>query len=235
MHSTRPSLSATARPAILALALLWVGLAAPANAQSGCTEPEKNMQCSEMGTIKMDAQRDIRGDPVDIGVEVTLNTNYADHGARWFMFSVREAQADGAYPITVALTHFATDGGDIVTTRVEHTTPHELNLWVDGLDLPVGQTIHLNVNVGCTDRGAFRLETLVMAFDRGYAPVVDSSGAEASLFSYTLLGVNKETSAVSADGGSISTGHKLPALDAPLLTLGLLAAVVVVRRHVRNA
>jgi hypothetical protein len=215
--------------AALAVALL-LGLS-PAAAQGGCSEDGRNMQCTGFGRISMESQRDIRGDPIDVAAAITLDTAYADQGARWLLFSVRNVEADGSNPVTIELDHFTSPYGDIVTTRVDHATANELDLWVDILDTPVGAPIDLAVHVGATERGAFRLETLVMAFDRGYEPLKDSAGNDASLFSFTLLGVNKETGAVNPDGGSLAEGKKLPALGAvPLLSAVALLAVLARRR-----
>lgn len=221
------------RSTIAALGLVaLLALAQPAGAQGGCTEAGKNVQCSEFGAITMDSQRDIRGDPIDLTATITLNTAYGDHAARWLLFSVRNVTSDGSNPVTITLVRFGTSAGEIVTTRAEHPSANELNLWVDTLDAPVGTPITLDMKIGSTDRGAYRLETLVMAFDRGYAPVKDSSGNDASLFSFTLLGVNKETAGVSADGGSIMDGHKLPGMEAiPALVAVTLVAAVLIRRR----
>lgn len=202
-------------------------------AQSGCTEPEKNLQCTEFGTISMDSQRDIRGDPIDMSAVITLNTAYADQASRWLLFSVRNAEADGSNPVTIELVGFSTSFGDIVTTRVEHPSASELNLWVDTLDTPVGTPISIDLRVGSTERGAYRLETLVMAFDRGYAPIQDSSGNDASLFSFTLLGVNKETPGVGPDGASFMDGKKLPGFGVMPL-LAILAAAAAAAAFVRR-
>lgn len=198
-----------------------------AQGAAGCSETGKNVQCTEFGTISMDSQRDIRGQPIDVTASVTLHTAYADRGARWVMFSVRNVTDDGTNPVTISLTRFATDAGDVVTTRIEHEKTNELNLWVDVLDTPVGSPITLAMQVGATERGAYRLETLVMAFDRGYAPIKDSAGNDASLFSFTLLGVNKETAkSVPAGSGSVLQGYKMPGFGvAP--TLGVLAVATI--------
>jgi hypothetical protein len=229
----RPARSLAARPAAWAAALalaLLLGLPSAA-AQGGCAEDGRNMQCTGFGRISMESQRDIRGDAIDVAAAITLDTAYADQGARWLLFSVRNVEADGSNPVTIELDHFTSPYGDIVTTRVEHATANELDLWVDILDMPVGAPIDLALHVGATERGAFRLETLVMAFDRGYAPIKDAAGNDASLFSFTLLGVNKETGAVNPDGGSITEGKKLPALGAvPLLSAVALLAVLSRRR-----
>jgi hypothetical protein len=223
------------RPAAVALCLLAVlALLPQAGAQGACSEPGKNMQCTEFGTIAMDSQRDIRGDTIGIVAAITLNTAYADHGVRWLLFSVRNVTEDGSNPVTLSLNKFSTDSGDVVTTRVEHPSPNELNLWVDVLDTPVMTPIRLDVQVGSTDRGAYRLETLVMAFDRGYAPVRDGAGNEASLFSFTLLGVNKETAAGSSGGGgSFLQGYKLPGFETgpALVAITLAVAAVAVARR----
>ena len=225
-----PDLRPAAWAAALALALL-LGLS-PAAAQGSCAEDGRNVQCTGFGRISMESQRDIRGDPIDVAASITLDTAYADQGARWLLFSVRNVEADGSNPVTIELDHFTSPSGDIVTTRVEHATANELDLWVDILDTPVGVPIDLALHVGSTERGAFRLETLVMAFDRGYAPIQDSAGNDASLFSFTLLGVNKETGAVNPDGGSIADGKKLPALGAvPLLSAVALLALLARRRR----
>lgn len=221
------------RAVLLAAALGMAGLLAlpPTAAQDGCSEPGRNGQCTAFGSISMESQRDIRGDPIDVSIPINLNTAYGDQGTRWLLFSVRNVTSDGSNPVTIELVRFATASGDIVTTRVEHPTPNELNLWVDILDTPVQMPITLDVRVGSTERGAFRLETLVMAFDRGYAPVKDSGGNDASLFSFTLLGVNKETAAMQVDGGSISDGHKLPGLGLIPMAVALCAAVLLARRR----
>lgn len=214
-----------------ALALVALVAASPASAQDGCAGAGRNGQCTDFGTISMDSQRDIRGQTIRVDIPIYLNTGYADQGTRWLLFSVRNVTSDGSNPVTIELTRFATASGNIVTTRVEHPSANELNLWVDILDTPVQIPISLDVRVGSTERGAFRLEALVMAFDRGYTPVREANGAEASLFSFSLLGVNKETAKVNADGGSLFDGNKLPAppLAAVLGALG--AALVLARRR----
>lgn len=228
-HRPRPSIAAVATAFGLA-ALLALS---PAAAQDGCSQAERNMQCTEFGTIAMDSQRDIRGESIDLTADIVLNTAYEDQGARWLLFSVRNVEQDGSNPVTVELKGFTSAYGDIVTTRVEHATANELDLWVDILDTPVGTPIKLDVSVGATERGAFRLETLVMAFDRGYAPVQDSGGNDASLFSFTLLGVNEETAGINADGGSFVEGNKLPGPGfVPLMAaLAVAVAVLAVRRR----
>jgi hypothetical protein len=73
-----------------------------------------------------------------------------------------------------------------------------------------------------------------MAFDRGYAPVRDGAGNEASLFSFTLLGVNKETAAGSSGGGgSFLQGYKLPGFETgpALVAITLAVAAVAVARR----
>lgn len=202
------------------------------NASPTCLEAGMNVQCTEFGSIKMDSRRDVRGDPIDLTAYIQLNTAYGDRGARWIMFSMRNATEDGPSPVTIGLTSFSTSSGDIVTTRVEQVKPSELNLWVDVLDLPVASPISLQMKVGSTQRGAFALETLVLAFDRGYAPIQDAQGNDSSLFSFTLLGVNKETGSTAGDGGSFTDGKKLPGLEsiAALTVLALGAAWMLRRR-----
>jgi hypothetical protein len=207
----------------------------PAGAQGACMQPERNVQCTEFGTIAMDSQRDIRGKAIEVTTDVHLNTGYEDRGTRWLLFSIRNVEADGSNPVTIQLDRFSSPYGDVVTTRVDHNTANELNLWVDILDLPIGMPIELKVNVGATERGAFRLETLVMAFDRGYAPI-QVAGSDASLFSFTLLGVNEETGAISPGGDSFLDGKKLPALGLiPLLAAvgAAVAAVALTGRRLR--
>lgn len=227
----RPSRLTRCAAGLATVALAALLVAPPVAAQDGCSGAGRNGQCTEFGTISMDSQRDIRGQPINVEIPIYLNTGYADQGTRWLLFSVRNVTADGSNPVTIELTRFATASGNIVTTRVEHPTANELNLWVDILDTPVQIPISLDVRVGSTERGAFRLETLVMAFDRGYTPVHESSGAEASLFSFSLLGVNKETANVHADGGSLFDGNKLPAPPLAAILGALGAALVLARRR----
>lgn len=216
------------------LTFLLLAFAPVATAQeSACAENGMNVQCTTFGTIKMESRRDIRGDAIDVTAQIQLNTAYGDQGARWVMFSVRNSTDDGPSPISIGLTKFSTSSGDVVTTRVEQVKPSELNLWVDVLDLPIGMPISLDLKVGSSERGAFALETLVLAFDRGYAPVQDSYGQDASLFSFTLLGVNKETASAAGDVDTLSDGKKLPApgLIAVLGVLAIVAGAVVIRRR----
>ncbi len=210
-----------------------IALAQPAWAQGGCTQAEKNMQCTEFGTISMDSQRDIRGEPIDITATITLDTAFADQGARWLLFSVSNVTEESGEPITITLKGFSTYYGAIVTTRVEHHSANMLNLWVDTLDTPVGTPISLDLKVGATERGAYRLEVLVMAFDRGYAPVQDAYGNDASLFSFTLLGVNKETKGGSggAGAGGFLDGNKVPGFGfIPALAALMVAGALLLRR-----
>lgn len=190
-----------------------------------------NVQCTEFGAIKMQSRGDVKGEPLDIAATIILNTGYADQGARWVMFSARNVTEDTDSPVTIAVTRFGTDNGDIVTTRVQQDKASEVDLWVDVLDLPVGVPITLAMHIGVTERGAYSLEVLVLAFDRGYAPVKDAYGNDASLFSFTLLGVNKETSSTFGDGGGdgLVHGKKLPGLEfvatvASVAALGLALA-----------
>ena len=215
--------------AIAACALL--ALVPGAQAQT-CGQSGMNGQCTEFGSIAMESQRDIRGDAIGLTVTFTINTAYADQGSRWLLVSVRNVETDGSNPVTIEMTSFASAYGDILTTRVEQPSANELNLWVETLDTPVGTPITLDLSVGATERGAFQLETLVMAFDRGYAPVKDSAGNDASLFSFTLLGVNEETAAVSSDKGSLLRGNKVPGLEAVAVIGALVAVALVIKRRV---
>lgn len=223
-----------ARTGLAALlgASLLLALAPLAQAQDPCSSPGMNGQCTEFGAIAMEAQRDIRGEPIDLAASFTLATVYPEQGARWLLVSVRNVEADGSNPVTIDVVRFGSEHGEILTTRVERPGPNEVNLWAETLDVPVGSPITLDLRVGASERGAFRLETLVMAFDRGYAPVKDSLGNDASLFSYTLLGVNEETASVGGgDDGSLLSGNKVPGLGAGALFMALAAVAVLARRR----
>lgn len=217
-------------------ALLAVALAPRVEAQDqDCSEPGMNGQCSEFGAIAMASQVDIRGERVPVRVAIVLSTTYEDQAARWLLFSVRSLESDGSpTPVSIGLAGFATANGDIVTTRVEQPAPGELNLWVDTLDAPVGSPISLDLIVGSSERGAYRLETLVMAFDRGYAPVQDSEGKDASLYSFTTLGVNGETAAAPSSDESSLRDRLAPGPGvAPALgaVAAALAAALLARRR----
>lgn len=216
-------------PAALLAAVALLAMVPAAGAQT-CGEPGMNGQCTEFGSIAMESQRDVRGEPIDLTVSFTLNTAYAEQGSRWLLVSVRNAEEDGRDPVTIEMLRFASVHGDILTTRVEQPSASELNIWVETLDTPVGTPVSLDLRVGATERGAFQLETLVMAFDRGYAPVQDSVGNDASLFSFTLLGVNEETQAVASDRGSLLRGNKVPGPEASLLVITLVALALLLRR-----
>lgn len=233
-RATDPQHSPAPRTRLLAAALAACALlvlAPTAQAQDTCNSPGMNGQCTEFGSIAMESQRDIRGSPIDLSVGFTLNTVYSDQGSRWLLVSVRNVETDGSNPVTIELVRFASAYGDILTTRVEHPSPNELNLWAETLDTPVGTPITLDLRVGSTERGAYRLETLVMAFDRGYAPVTDSAGNDASLFSFTLLGVNKETKGGGDNNDSLLRGNKVPGLEVGALLGALVGVALLVRRR----
>lgn len=195
---------------------------AVAKAGDPCHEPGKNIQCNELGVISMDSRYDIRGEPADVKVEIKLNHDFEDQGARWIMFSLRNNTAEGS-PVTIQPGKFATQHGEVLTTRVEHETPNELNIWVHVLDVPVGETITLTSTVGVTDRGAFTLEMLVLVFDRGYEPIKNSDGEDLSLFSFALLGVNQETGATNGGGlaGSVPGFGVVAFLGATIALAGI--------------
>lgn len=221
---THPPRRRAGAPALAALLLAALACAGTAQAESTCQEPGRNMQCSELGTIRMDNVREIRGSPIEVAVEVTLNSNFQEHGARWFLFSVRNLTGDGANPVTLKVTSFAAGGAPLTTNKVDER-PSETALWVDAEDVPVGQPIRIDMSVGAAEAGAFQLEALVMPFDRGYSPITDSTGMEASLFSFTLLGVKSPSASVAAE--ALSDGYTVPSLQVPaaLAVLGVAAAL----------
>lgn len=193
-----------------------------------CEKDGVNIECNEFGVIEMPTTEDMKGSPVTLSAEITLDKSYEDRDARWIMFSVRNVTEDGNSPVSIDLQAFNTSSGDVVTTRVIQDEPSELNLWVDVLDLPVDEPINLEVEVGVTERGAFAIETIVIPFDRGYEPIKDEQGESVSLYSSTLLAVNGATTTTTTeDDGSILEGNKLPGA-ATGLTLILLSATALV-------
>jgi hypothetical protein len=222
--------------AVLVLALS--ALAPPTLAQMGTTTPTSdqgcvpagmNGQCNELGTILMDFQKDVTGTPVDVTTRITLETTFKDREARTFLFSVRNVTApgDGPSPVTVELVNFTSTSGEISVTKTERPGANELDMWVDVLDVPVHEPIDITVRAGATDRGAFRLETLAMPFDRAYHPIRGPDGAEASLFSFTFLAVNKQTEATastSSTGLDHSLVRSLPGAE-PVIAVAAIAVV----------
>ena len=83
-------------------------------------------------------------------------------------------------------------------------------------------------------QGAEQPRTLVMPFDRGYAAIRDG-GKDANLFSFTLLGVNRETASASrGGGGGLFDGHKVPGFEVPL-ALAIVAISALAMRGRRSA
>jgi hypothetical protein len=227
----RPKNASARRPlaaGALAFAVFLVATLVPAAQAQACSESGHNVQCSEFGTIRMDSVREIKGDPIHVTSQVTLNTDFKSSGARWFLFSVRNVTADGTNPIMIKVDSFTADGANVVTSKVDQKS-YESDFWVDVEDVPVGKQIAIEMTVGAGDAGAFQLETLVMAFDRGYAPITDSTGAEASLFSFTLLGVKSATADVGA--GALSKGYTVPSLQVPAVLAVSLAVAALARRR----
>lgn len=199
-----------------------LALASTAQAQSGCQQDGYNIECNEFGAIRMPTKQDVKGSPVTATADIVLETGYEDQNARWIMFSMRNVTQDGDSPVTISLKNFSSPSGEVVTTQVVQDEPSELNLWVDVLDLPTGEVITLEAEIGVTERGAFSLETVVIPFDRGYEPIKDRSGEPVSLYSSTLLGVNEETSATTTNSGSsLIDGNKLPGATAGVMLASL--------------
>lgn len=189
-----------------------------------------NVECNGFGKIQMPTTKNMKGSPVTLAAEITLETSYEDRDARWVMFSMRNVTDDGNSPVTIGLESFKSPSGEVVTTRVIQDDPSELNLWVDVLDLPTGEPITFEVEIGATERGAFAIETIVIPFDRGYEPIKDHQGAPVSLYSSTLLAVNGATAATTTTtegDGSILDGNKVPVAAAGLTVLVLGAVAVV--------
>jgi hypothetical protein len=140
------------------------------------------------------------------------------------MFSVRNVTDGNDSPVVVQVLNFSAPAGDVQVTRREIRSPSETDLWVDVLDVPVGQPMNLSVQVGSSQRGAYRLEALVLPFDKDYHVIHDSTGAEASLFAFTFLGVNKETGGTTGTGlpfTSGSVGKSLPGMEAGMAAAAL--------------
>jgi hypothetical protein len=180
--------------AVLAVSLVLTLMPTAEAGRSQCESPGMNTQCNELGTIAMPTQVEIRGQPVTLTTHATLYNNYMDMGARYIMFSIRHDAGAGSSPVSLDLKKFQTVYGPIFTERIDHDRPNEINLWAHVSDVPTNAEITLEYEVHATDRGAFRLETLVMPFDRGYEPLADAGGEDITMFSFSLVGVNKETS-----------------------------------------
>jgi hypothetical protein len=224
--------------ALLALVSAATAAAPLADAQapaSNCAPAGMSGQCNELGTIYMEFQRNIDGQPVDLTAHITIDRTYREQEVRAFLFSVRNASTErGPSPVTVSVTRFATPNGDVSVTKSETPGPNEVDVWVDILDLPEHQPIELTAHVGVRDKGAFNLEVLVMPFDRAYHTVTMSDGAEASLFASTMLAVNGPTADTSGGSGVFpnnSVGKRLPGFEAALLAPALLGALLLAMRR----
>ncbi len=228
-HGTRTTRTA----ALLVFAAIAFAPTIPAQPDTldpTCFEPGMNVQCNEFGSIMMENQRDIRGEPILINVTAILHTVHLDADARWIMFSVRHSPEDGSSPISIAPLSFTSPFGDIITSSVDQATPSEVNFWVHVIDVPLDTPTTIEVLVGASERGAFRLEALVMAFDRAYEPIKGADGTDQSLFSFTLLGVNGETKRTA----TASTGEdkfRAPGPGAALTFGALLAIAALVTRR----
>lgn len=212
--------------ALLCAGLLMASMAPGALASDGntdCEQEGKNTQCNALGSIAMETQTEILGEPILVHITTTVDDTHSQQGARYIMFSIRHDATDS--PVSLSLVSFETGKGEIFTERIDHPIPNEINVWVQVADIPEGKPIDIAVEVGSSDRGAFRLETLVMAFDRGYEPVSGTDGNEVTLFSFTMLGVNKESSNVASGSGTTLIDRvRVPGPGLPLTLLGVVAA-----------
>lgn len=216
-------------------ALIALTLAPGAQAQDDlgiCIEPGFNAQCNDFGSIKMENQRDIKGDTIVMTITAQVNETYEDAGARWILFSVRHVPEFGSSPVSLALEGFRSQFGDVYVTNIEQDVPNELNVWLHVVDVPRNTTLELDVAIGAADRGAFRLEALAMPFDRGYEPIADENGQDRILYTFSLLGVNQETGAAEASDPSPSSASGRPVPLAPwLVGAAVLGAALILRRR----
>jgi hypothetical protein len=178
----------------------------------------------------MATEKYVSGDPVEVPIGITITHTFESQHARSFLFSVRNVSLGvDASPVTILVTGFTSAGRDVPVTRAENRSGSEVDLWVDVLDIPVGDPMTITALAGSTQAGAFKLEALVMPFDKDYRPVYDSTGAQASLFSYTLLGVNKPTAAERGGAfGAGTLGKRLPGFEAGSAVLAGMAATALV-------
>lgn len=203
-----------------------------------CRQSGYNMQCNAFGSVRMETRMDVKGEHVESTSYVTLNTDMDEENARWVMFSLRNTTPDGS-PVEISVDAFETNrSGDVITTREIKDDPNKVELWVDTLDLPVGEEIRIEATVAVTERGAYQLETVVIPFDRAYEPIRDAQGQQVSLFSYTMLGVNEPTSPLGAEtssdqGGWMSTAQEVPTLGAALAAALLGTVALATRRMTR--
>ncbi|MHB8604360.1 MAG: hypothetical protein ACYDCK_03810 [Thermoplasmatota archaeon] len=210
--------------AVLAIVLGTPGIVA----QQDCSTAGVNAQCNAMGSIRMDTEREANGAPVAITATVVVDNPYIDAGTRWIMFAVRNVSSD-ASPIQITFGGLSSDAGQIPIVTAKQDRAAEIDLWVMVLDVPLHTPITLNVTAGSTASGLFRIETLVEAFDRNYAPIPGDGNAPATLFSFTRLAVTKATSGDGTTAQSTATGNAraLPAIgvasSAALIALVALA------------
>lgn len=214
---------------VIAFVVLSGVAVAQAGAAGDCERKGKSGECEAYGEIWMDSSAEIRGEPVQLQAEIYLHTNFDEMGARWVMFSVRNTTWDGSNPVLISVDSFKTEHGNIITTR-EDRTDNKVDLWVDVMDLPVGTPITIDMTVGSTERGAYNVETLVLAFDRGYDPIQDQYGNDVGLFAATHLGVNKASGSA---GGLSSKVQNVPGVApmALVAAVGLAAVLLAGRRN----
>lgn len=191
-----------------------------------CRKSGKNGECNEFGEIWMDSRADVEGERVDLRADIMLYDDFSERNTRWVMFSIRNISEELGHPVDIKLRAFNTEHGDVVTTREDYKA-HRIDLWVDVLDLPVNTPIVIEMNVGVTERGAFDMETMVLAFDRGYEPIHMSGGKEASLFAYTTLSVTEATSG----SGWMSRIQNVPGFEGMAVLGALAAAAVLIGRR----
>ncbi len=196
-----------------------------------CKEAGYNMQCNQFGTIKMENQADIRGEAVPVTATLVVDQTYEQAGARWVLISIRHVpEGSGGSPISLSLTSVKSPFGNVYITSIDQEMPNEINVWVHVVDIPLGSPIEVKYMIGSSDRGAFRVETLAMPFDRGYEPITDARGNDLILYSFALVGVNKESGVVASTSGG-SGGRGIPTVGLPILGVGLLGAALLIRRR----
>lgn len=203
--------------ALLIMVPFVPGAAASGHQEDGCDEAGYDIECNELGSVRMPSTQKIEGEPERITASIWLNSDMEEEDARWWMFKVDSEHGHDVVHATVDA--FATVDGPVITERESTDGPVEQEYFVDILDLPVQEEIRIEMTVGSTEVGAYEVEVQVIPFDRGYETLSDGEGGTYNLYSSTTLSITEATDPFGEgdDAPWIALVREVPGLSVSLM------------------
>ncbi|MHB8604490.1 MAG: hypothetical protein ACYDCK_04475 [Thermoplasmatota archaeon] len=218
--------------ALATLAFVGVSSAAFAqdstNSTTNAPATSEHGETNDLGSISMQYETLMNGTALPIDASVALrNTTFGDEQVTYVMFSFNTSGT----PLVAKFDSLATANGTDIAVTKKASLPNEEHWFADIHDLPKETPVLMRGTLDATDRGLYRVSAVVVVFNYRWEPLKLANGSTASLYSFTQVGVNKESLAQPLEPASTgATSRHIPAAGA-LAGVGLAASVALVARR----